>query len=59
MVTTRSQASRGNFRLHDNPRVVNSRRWRKRYKPTDRNKRHRLPDSQPKTTRVVSYTRRT
>lgn len=35
------------------------RRWIKRYRPSDRSKRHRLADAQPKTQRVVSYTRRT
>lgn len=33
-------------------------RWIKRYKPSDTSHRHRIPDRQPKTTRVVSYTRR-
>lgn len=33
--------------------------WRKMYRPSDPHKRHRLHDSQPKTQRVVSYTRRT
>ena len=33
--------------------------WRKRYRPTDHAKRHRLRDDQPKTQRVRAYTRRT
>lgn len=33
--------------------------FRKQYRPNDRYHRHRLPDAQPKTQRVVSYTRRT
>ena len=39
-------------------RIRRSRRWIKRYKPSDVSKRHRLSDSQPKTEHVVSYTRR-
>lgn len=34
------------------------RQWIKRYRPRDVNKRHRLPDEQPKTERVVTYKRR-
>lgn len=39
-------------------RMRRSRRWVKRYRPTDVAKRHRLSDRQPKTQHVVSYTRR-
>lgn len=39
-------------------RMQNSRRWIKRYRPTDITKRHRLEDDQPKEQQVVSYTRR-
>jgi hypothetical protein len=34
------------------------RQWIKRYGPNDHAHRHRLPDDQPKSVRVISYTRR-
>lgn len=61
MVTTRSQHRRaGTQPLAAQPldRMRNSRRWIKRYKPTDTSHRHRLSDRQPKTQTVTSYTRR-
>jgi hypothetical protein len=39
-------------------RMRGSRRWIRRYRPNDHARRHRLPDNQPKTQRVISYTRR-
>lgn len=39
-------------------RMQRARRWIKRYRPTDRTKRHRLEDDQPKEEEVTSYTRR-
>lgn len=39
-------------------RMQQARRWIKRYRPTDRTRRHRLEDDQPKEQHVVSYTRR-
>lgn len=59
MVATRSM---GHRLVPGNPaidRMRRSRRFVKRYKPTDTAKRHRLSDRQPKTQQVVSYTRRT
>lgn len=40
------------------PTASVARTFRKQYRPNDRAKRHRLPDEQEKTERVVSYTRR-
>lgn len=40
-------------------RMQRARRWIKRYRPTDPHRRHRLPDDQPKTVQVRTYTRRT
>lgn len=34
------------------------RRWVKRYRPGDTAHRHRLPDTQPKDTEVITYRRR-
>jgi len=34
------------------------RMWPRQYKPTDASKRHRIRDTQPRTERVASYTRR-
>lgn len=39
-------------------RMQGARRWTRRYRPNDTARRHRLEDDQPKTQRVVSYTRR-
>ncbi len=62
MVTTRSQATRNRTvpaRMIDNiDRIRRIRRWIKRYKSTDTSHRHRIADRQPKSVRVVSYTRR-
>ncbi len=57
MVVTRSQSgSRGLTRImHE---IGRRRRFRKRYKTLDVTHRHRLPDRQRKSVRVVSYTRR-
>jgi lysyl-tRNA synthetase class I len=54
MAVTRSMAARETAQ----ERMSSARRWIKRYKPSDSAKRHRLSDGQPKTSRVVSYTRR-
>lgn len=59
MVTTRSQYQAWLQERMQNSRRGLGRQWRKRYKVTDPSHRHRIPDEQPKTTRVVSYTRRT
>lgn len=39
-------------------RMRRSRRWRKRYKPSDVAHRHRLADRQPKTVEVTTHRRR-
>lgn len=54
MAVTRSMAARQVAQQ----RMSGARRWIKRYKPNDTAKRHRIADGQPKTSRVVSYTRR-
>lgn len=63
MVVTRRQAALAGVRpvpaSNWIDRMRRSRRWIKRYKPSDTAKRHRLEDRQPKTQQVVSYTRRT
>lgn len=59
-VTRRMRAMSGTRLATPNPRQgMRVHRWRKRYKPSDTAKRHRLSDRQPKTERVVSYSRRT
>jgi len=61
MVQTRSQYRR--WREETQRRPARARQslsaWRKRYRPTDPHKRHRLPDRQPKTKVVRTYVRRT
>lgn len=59
MVSTRSSGNR----LYERDerigmRMRRARRWTKNYKPSDIAHRHRIADSQPKSVRVVSYTRR-
>lgn len=72
MVTTRAQASRQESlargerarynewisRLQSHGQRFARAKWPRQYKTSDLTKRHRKPDSQPKTTRVTSYTRR-
>jgi hypothetical protein len=58
MVVTRSQSRIGAALTRINREIDRRRRWRKRYRPTDVSHRHRLIDRQPKSVRVVSYTRR-
>ncbi len=73
MVMTRGQISRERTASHargmaardawraaqaSRNRTPVARTFRKQYRPNDRAKRHRLPDEQEKTERVVSYTRR-
>jgi len=55
---TRSQSRLGAALTRMQTDIERRRRWRKRYKPTDVTHRHRLSDRQPKSVRVVSYTRR-
>lgn len=59
MVNTRSSGA-PLYTLNDriNQRFRRARRWRKMYRPNDTAHRHRIPDRQPKSTRVVSYFRR-
>jgi len=63
MVTTRRGTDTRQalpYSLRVQQRMANARRtWVKRYRPADWTKRHRIDDDQPKTTRVISYTRRT
>lgn len=62
MAVTRSQSRMGRAltRMRDDiGRRRRQQEWIKRYKASDTSKRHRLKDNQPKTQRVVSYTRRT
>lgn len=56
MVSTRSQRGR---LVAPNPRIGMRQPFRKRYRPNDHAKRHRLPDRRPKTQHVISYNRRT
>ena len=58
MAVTRSQSRLGAALTRINHEIERRRRWRKRYKPTDVSHRHRLSDRQPKSVRVLSYTRR-
>lgn len=59
MVVTRSQTRIGTAALtRMRAEIDRRRRWRKRYKPNDTAHRHRLSDRQPKSVRVISYTRR-
>jgi hypothetical protein len=57
MAITRSQSGiqRQNERMQQ---YMRNRRFRKRYRPTDIYHRHRLPDAQHKSVRVISYSRR-
>ena len=60
MVVTRNQARMAGVRPSRGlDRIRRSRRWIKRYRPTDWAKRHRLRDEQPKTQQVSAYSRRT
>jgi len=60
VVTRRQRALSGTRPTAAQPDIgMRRRRWRKMYRPTDPHKRHRIRDSQPKTQRVVSYSRRT
>jgi hypothetical protein len=58
MVTTRSQYQRQLALQRIRNSVQRTRNFIKRYRPTDVTKRHRLPDRQPKSVRVISYARR-
>jgi hypothetical protein len=58
MAITRSQSRQGAALMRIQREIGRRQRWRKRYKPTDVAHRHRIRDSQPKSVRVVSYTRR-
>jgi hypothetical protein len=55
---TRSQSRLGAALTRMQADIERRRRWRKRYKPSDVSHRHRLQDRQPKSVRVISYTRR-
>lgn len=55
---TRSQSRLGAALTRMQTNIERRRRWRKRYKPEDVSHRHRLADRQPKSVRVISYTRR-
>lgn len=58
MVTTRSQTRLGAALMRIQRNIGRRRAFIKRYKPTDVTKRHRLPDRQRKSVRVISYSRR-
>lgn len=58
MAVTRSQSRMGEALQRIQREIGRRRAFIKRYKPTDVTKRHRLPDRQRKSVRVVSYSRR-
>lgn len=58
MVTTRAQYRRDLALQRIRNSIQRRRQFIKRYRPTDVTKRHRLPDRQPKSVRVISYSRR-
>jgi hypothetical protein len=58
MVVTRSQSRHGAALARINHRIGQRQAFRKRYRPNDTARRHRLPDRQRKSVRVVSYSRR-
>ena len=58
MVVTRSQSRSGTALTRMNREIERRRRWKKKYHPHDTSHRHRLRDRQPKSVRVISYTRR-
>lgn len=58
MAVTRSQSRQGAAIQRMQAEIGRRQAFRKKYRPNDLSKRHRLPDRQSKSVRVVSYSRR-
>jgi hypothetical protein len=58
MVVTRSQSRSGAALRRINHEIGRRAAFRKRYRPNDHAHRHRLPDRQRKSVRVIAYYRR-